>query len=106
MSSEFISAINVDQLTEDTIKPVTVMGRSILLIKHADQVYGFTSRCPHMGCNLDGGKFKDYIITCPCHGWSFDIRNGEYQANKAIKLTMFECKVENGEVWVKPFADF
>ncbi len=106
MSSDFISVINVNQLAEDAIKQVTVVGRSILLIKHTDKVYAIISRCPHMGCSLAMGKLKEYIITCPCHGWSFDIRNGEYQDNKAIKLTTFECKVEDGEVLVKPFDDF
>ena len=106
MSSDFIPAVRVDELKEDTIKPVTVMGRSVLLIKHDGQVYGIISRCPHMGCLLANGKLKDYIVTCPCHGWSFDIRNGQYQSNKAIVLMTHECKVENGQVYVKLFDDF
>jgi nitrite reductase/ring-hydroxylating ferredoxin subunit len=106
MESGFVSVTNVSNLAEDTIKPVTVLGRSILLIKHAGQVFAITSKCPHMGCGLATGKLKEYIITCPCHSWSFDIRNGEYQANKAIKLATYECKVENGQVFVKPFDDF
>jgi nitrite reductase/ring-hydroxylating ferredoxin subunit len=106
LSSEFVWAIKENDLTENTIKQVSVVGKTILLIKYEGQVYALTSRCPHMGCDLSNGKLKDNILVCPCHGWSFDITNGEYQTNKTIKLLTFECKVENGDVYVKPFDNF
>jgi nitrite reductase/ring-hydroxylating ferredoxin subunit len=106
MSSDYISVIKADELLENTVKSVTVVGRNILLIKQGGQVYAIASRCPHMGCSLATGKLKEYIITCPCHGWSFDIRNGQYQTNKAIVLATYECKVEDGQVFVKSFDDF
>jgi nitrite reductase (NADH) small subunit len=105
-SSDFIPAISADEVKEGTIKPVTVVGRSVLLIKRDGQIYGVASRCPHMGCSLANGKLNGYILTCPCHGWSFDIRNGQYQSNKAIVLMTFECKVENGQVFMRMFDDF
>lgn len=106
MSEGFISAINVQELEEDVIKQVTVLGRSVLLIKHGGKIFAVNSRCPHMGCSLATGKLSGYILTCPCHGWSFDIRNGEYQLQKAIKLETFEVKIEDGQVLVKALADF
>jgi nitrite reductase/ring-hydroxylating ferredoxin subunit len=106
MGSDYISVIKADEIKEDSMKLVTVVGRSVLLIKHGGQVYGVSNRCPHMGCSLAAGKLKEYIITCPCHGWNFDVRNGQYQNNKAIKLMAYECKIENGKVYVKLFDDF
>ncbi len=106
MSSQFVWAIRSDDLKENTIKTVTVVGRNILLIKREGNVYAVASRCPHMGCDLSKGQLKDNILICPCHFWSFDITNGEYQSNKAIKLLTFDCKIENGDVYVRPFKDF
>ena len=106
MGSDYIPVIKADEIKEDSMKLVTVVGRSVLLVKHGDQVYGISNPCPHMGCSLAGGKLKEYIVTCPCHGWSFDIRNGQYQNNKAIKLMTYECKIEKGEVYRKLFDDF
>jgi nitrite reductase/ring-hydroxylating ferredoxin subunit len=106
MSVDYVPVIKAEELKEGIIKPVTIVGRSALLILRGDKVFGVASRCPHMGCSLANGKLNDYIITCPCHGWSFDIRNGQYQSNKAIVLMTFECKVENGQVYVKLFDDF
>jgi nitrite reductase/ring-hydroxylating ferredoxin subunit len=105
MGSDYIPIIKVDDLREDTVKQVTVVGRSVLLIRHSDQVYGVASRCPHMGCSLATGELKGYLLTCPCHGWSFDVRNGQYQSNKAIVLMTYECKIEDGQVYVKVYDD-
>ena len=106
MSADFAPALNVNELEEGAIKQVTVVGRSILLIKHKDQIFAVASRCPHMGCSLATGRLNEYILTCPCHGWSFDIRNGEYQLQKSIKLGTYETKIENGQILVKALADF
>jgi nitrite reductase/ring-hydroxylating ferredoxin subunit len=106
LTGDFVPIIAADQLAEDTIKPATLVGRNILLIKKEEKIYGIASRCPHMGCSLANGKLKDHIITCPCHGWSFDIRNGQYQNNKNIILMTIECKIENGQVYAKTFDDF
>lgn len=106
MGSDYISVIKADEIQEGAMKLVTVVGRSVLLVKHGGQVYGVSNRCPHMGCSLANGKLKETIITCPCHGWSFDVRNGQYLSNKAITLMAYECKIENDEVYVKLFDDF
>lgn len=106
MSSQFVWAIKENELPENVLKQVTVLGRNVLLVKYGGQVYALGSYCPHMGCDLTKGVLKENILVCPCHGWSFDVTNGEYQTNKHIKLLTFECKVENGDVYVNPFSDF
>jgi 3-phenylpropionate/trans-cinnamate dioxygenase ferredoxin subunit len=38
---------------------------------------------------------------CPCHGWKFDVRNGEYQEIPQVKLELYRCKIENGKIQVE-----
>jgi len=47
------------------------------------------------------GKLKEYFVVCPCHGQSFDVRNGQHQITKETALTCYECKIENGKIYVK-----
>ena len=56
-------------------------GNPILLAKVEGQVFGVSNRCPHMGCQLQGGILSGFVVICPCHGWRFDVRNGQYQEN-------------------------
>ncbi len=97
---DFVPVIGESELRGGSMKLVNVAGRSLLLARYGDQVYGVSNRCPHMGCSLANGTLKGYIITCPCHGWSFDIRNGEYQKAKEIKLMTYTCKIQDSKIHV------
>jgi len=98
---DFVVALDENELKEDSMKLVKVAEQSSLLARHAGEVFGVSNQCPHMGCSLVNGKLNEYIVTCPCHGWRFDIRNGQYLTVKHIKLTCYECKIENGKIHVK-----
>jgi 3-phenylpropionate/trans-cinnamate dioxygenase ferredoxin subunit len=97
----FISCLKDSELQEGKMRAVRVKGNSVLLAKVAGQVYGVSNRCPHMGCEFQGGILTGYIVMCPCHGWKFDLRNGQYQENPLTALTCFNCKVENGKIFVE-----
>jgi nitrite reductase/ring-hydroxylating ferredoxin subunit len=106
MDEEFYPACNFNEIEENEIELTKIAGKSILLIKHKGEIFAVGSRCPHMGCPLAEGKLSEYLLTCPCHMWSFDIRTGEYQVKKSIKLETYETKIENGKILVKPIANF
>jgi nitrite reductase/ring-hydroxylating ferredoxin subunit len=101
MSAEFFPTLNIDDIEENEIELAKVADRSILLIKQKGEIFAVGSRCPHMGCPLAESKLSEYILTCPCHMWSFDIRTGEYQVKKSIKLETYETKIDNGKILVK-----
>ena len=101
IQEDFVFATDESEVKEDRMKPVSVAGKRILLAKIDGRVYGVSNRCPHMGCSLAMGKLKEYFVVCPCHSQSFDVRNGQHQITKETALTCYECKIENGKIYVK-----
>ena len=53
-----------------------------------------------MGGPLGRGKLDGCVVTCPWHGWQYDVRTGENEFDRAIKLETYEVVVEDGEVKV------
>ena len=51
-------------------------GTPVLLARHDGRVYAIHDRCSHRGCLLSEGDLDGHVITCPCHGSRFDIRDG------------------------------
>lgn len=98
---DLVSSIKENEIKEGKMKAVRIKGRSILLIRQGGQFFGVSNQCPHMGCSLEGGILKDYLVMCPCHGWKFDIRNGQYEEIKEVALASYRCKIENGKVYVE-----
>ena len=97
----FVPSIKESKLKEGHMKPVRVKGRPILLVRQGGEVFGVSNLCPHAGCELQGGILTGYIVMCPCHGWKFDVRNGQYQENKLTTLECYRCKIENGKINVE-----
>ena len=59
-------------------KPISVQreGKHILVVRLGQDYFAATGQCPHLGCLLANGTLAGNIITCPCHGSSFDVTDG------------------------------
>lgn len=99
--TSFVPSIKEGELKEGQMKPVRVKGKPILLARVGGEVYGVSNLCPHMGCTLQGGILTGYLVMCPCHGWKFDVRNGQYQEIPQVKLECYRCKIENEKIYVE-----
>lgn len=51
-------------------------GKHILVVRLRQNYSAATGQCPHLGCLLANGTLVGNIITCPCHGSSFDVTDG------------------------------
>lgn len=49
----------------------------------AGEFKAFSATCPHQGCSV--GSVADNVITCPCHGSTFDAATGEVTQGPATK---------------------
>jgi len=99
--SVFVSSIRGSELAEGKMAAVRLKGKPVLLLRVGGEVFGVSNVCPHEGCKLQGGVLSGYTLMCPCHGWKFDVRNGQYQEIPQVKLECFRCKEENGKVYVE-----
>src|SRR3954463_6483158 len=67
----------VDELagTNRPIKPVKVMGESLVLFRDDKGRHGLIERaCPHRGTDLAYGRLENGGLRCAFHGWLFDIK--------------------------------
>ncbi len=54
--------------------------------------------CPHQGGPLGRGVLEGCVVTCPWHGWQFDVRSGQHQFSPRVVQPRFNVRVE-GE-WI------
>lgn len=95
---------------------VDIRGREIALFKNDDEYYAVLNFCPHQGgplCEglLDGTLTVDddwewtyscegEIISCPWHGWEFDIKTGEHLSKSKYRVPTYEVIERDGEVYL------
>ena len=99
--AKFEKAAKKSEIPEDTGKLVNVNGKDIALFKADGKVCAIYSMCPHQGGPLDEGGITGKNVTCPWHGWEFDVTTGVCTFNKAIHVTTFKVKEEGDDVYVE-----
>jgi Rieske Fe-S protein len=71
----------------------------LVLTHDADgTVHGFSAVCTHQGCVVNA--VKDDVITCPCHGSTFDARTGAVLSGPASRaLPTIAVTVRDGSIF-------
>lgn len=94
-------AANIDEVKEGRGRKVVVDGEEIVLFKVENQIYAILNVCPHQKFQkLHDGMFENGIVTCPMHGWAYDVRTG-ISTNASGRLKTFPVEVKNGKVFVE-----
>lgn len=61
----------------DKPQGIKLLGENIMLIREGSEVYALHDRCPHRGVKLsEGKKVFPGTVSCPYHGWTFDVTDG------------------------------
>lgn len=75
--------------------------RIVALFNVAGHFHALDGICPHQGGPLGKGALAGCIVTCPWHGFQFDVTTGQHQTSKSLAQATFPIKVENGEILVE-----
>lgn len=99
--SELTKACLVSDIPVNQGKVVPVNGKSIAVFNVNGQFCAINNTCPHRGGPLGEGDLEGTVVTCPWHGWQFDVTTGVSPVNPAASVKKFECKVAGQEVLVE-----
>ena len=79
-------------------KKVVIDGEEIALFSVDGKICAVSNMCPHQKFQkLHDGMFENGIVTCPMHGWSYDVRTGA-STNASGRLKVFRTEIKNGKV--------
>lgn len=79
---------------------VIVDGTVVALFNVAGAVYALDGVCPHQGGPLGQGELNGCVLTCPWHGWQFNVTNGQHEISPETHHTSFQTKVADGVIYV------
>lgn len=97
---EKYSVCFADEIKVGHGKKVVADGEEIVLFSVGGEVCAISNMCPHQKFQrLHEGEFKEGIVTCPMHGWAYDVRTG-LSTNASGRVKTFRTEVMNGKVFV------
>jgi nitrite reductase/ring-hydroxylating ferredoxin subunit len=81
-------------------KVVTVNGQELLLLNIKGEIFACENECPHQGSPLHSGIVKDGHLSCPRHGYRFNLKSGTCLDNPAFTLKVFPAQIQGDEILV------
>ena len=80
---------------------VEAAGKAIALFNASGTFYAIDNTCLHRGGPLGEGDLEDTVVTCPWHGWRWDVKTGANVNNPAVTLSCYPVTIEGGAVYVE-----
>jgi nitrite reductase/ring-hydroxylating ferredoxin subunit len=87
-------------LTEGKVKTAKVLARTVAVFRINGELYGIEADCKHMRASIAHGKIEGHTITCPAHGWQYDITTGACLTEPWAQLRTYPVLVEDEYVYV------
>lgn len=94
-------ASKLTDIPEGGVKAIVLEGEKILLSRRGSAVTCFQNACAHLGLALDEGEVVDGIITCPYHGFQYDLASGECLTAPSVQLQPHAVRVVGTRVDVR-----
>ena len=88
------------EIPAGTGKVVEVEGKAIAVFNCDGSFYAIENTCKHRGGPLGEGTLSGTSVTCPWHGWEYDVTSGACSMDDAIKNQTFPVKVEGDDILV------
>jgi nitrite reductase/ring-hydroxylating ferredoxin subunit len=96
----FEVVLHKDALKAGKVTEIIVGGTAIAVANAAGTFYACTNVCPHAGGPLGEGTLEGATLTCPYHGWSFDLATGACDTNPGSTLKTHAVRVVDDAVCV------
>jgi 3-phenylpropionate/trans-cinnamate dioxygenase ferredoxin component len=101
--ASWVDAGLVAELPEGGAVSLSVGRFMVAVGRNGGDCFAVEDVCTHDGAELVGGTVDGDAIVCPRHGARFCLRTGEALTPPAYEpIRVFETKVENGRLWVRP----
>lgn len=88
------------EIAEGQGRVVEVEGRTLALFNVGGTLYAIDNTCPHRGGPLGEGDVEGAIVTCPWHGWRWDVTTGRNANNPTVQVACYPVSVERDGVFV------
>jgi nitrite reductase (NADH) small subunit/3-phenylpropionate/trans-cinnamate dioxygenase ferredoxin subunit len=96
----FVEVAKEGELKPGSGKTVNANGIPVALFNVDGKFYAISNTCLHRGGPLGEGELDGKVVTCPWHGWQYDVTTGKNVIFPAA-VKKFNTKVENGRIFVE-----
>ena len=99
--ADFVRVASTSDIQKSEGRMFEVNGRQVAIFNvGGGRFHAIDNVCEHQGGPLAEGELEGCIVTCPWHGWTYDVGTGASPDDPDTKVQTFEVKVEGSDILI------
>lgn len=90
----------LSDIPSDGGREFVVNARAVALFRNAQELHAIDGMCAHQGGPIAQGQLDGDCVTCPWHGWQYDITDGRNLLTGQHMLECFPVELRGTAVWI------
>jgi nitrite reductase (NADH) small subunit len=96
----FVCVAKATDIAPGQIREIQLEGATIAVANVGGQFYAISNTCLHRGGPLGQGSLQGNVVTCPWHGWSFDVTSGKVTPNQTAGVACYPVELRADDLYV------
>lgn len=101
----WVDAFPLSELPPGAAAEVVVGQAIVALVRVGEAVHAIDGVCAHQGGPLGRGAVCGDTLTCPWHGWQYDVTTGEQKLSETIRQRVFPTRIVGDTIQVRLDAE-
>jgi nitrite reductase/ring-hydroxylating ferredoxin subunit len=93
-------AAKTDEIPVGFVREFQVDGNTLAIANVDGKFFAINNTCMHRGGPLGQGELTGKIVTCPWHGWQYDVTTGKLASNPSVGVQCYPLQVRGEDIWV------
>jgi nitrite reductase/ring-hydroxylating ferredoxin subunit len=96
----FVRAGGKGEVQVGTIREFQVGEKSVAVANIGGKLCAISGICAHESGPLGEGELEGQIVTCPWHGWQFDVTTGKVVASPNLGVDTYPVEIRGDDIFV------
>lgn len=96
--AEYVRVVGTADIPPGSGHIAEVNGQAIAIFNVDGTFYVIDNTCLHRGGPLGEGELEGDVVTCPWHGWQYNVKTGVSLTNPSVSVKTYQVKVEGADV--------
>ncbi|MGB7342601.1 MAG: Rieske 2Fe-2S domain-containing protein [Pirellulaceae bacterium] len=101
MTDQWTDIAACEEIIDGFAKEFVVEGRIIAVFKSNKKLYALDGMCAHQGGPIAEGVVEHDCVTCPWHGWQYELATGIQTINRQPLQETFEIRENEGRIEIR-----
>ncbi len=101
---KWISIAQTSEIESGQNIVIKLDNKSIAIFNTGKRFYAINNACPHLGGPLNEGTLEGEVVTCPWHGWQYDLKSGCPITTPNVRTYPLRLKGDTLQIAVTPEA--